>query len=197
MSALVDGLVLAGLAGGLAFILWLWRRIHVLELTRARVAEADGPRSSAAVPLPLRPFVRHHHLVPWLLALLVIGALHYGLHIPLIFAGTFGLVTGLLLGQLETLRVARMRLRIEEQLADAIDLMVATLRVGAGAMSALETATHEARAPLRAQLDELLGRIRLGDDPQAVLRPWKHACPWKPFGCLRRHCRSTGKRAAA
>ncbi len=95
-------------------------------------------------------------------------------------------MAGLLLGQLEAQRVTRVRLRIEEQLADAIDLMVAGLRVGAGASGVLEAATREARWPLRPQFDELLGRIRYGDDPQAVLRALEALRVWKPFACSRR-----------
>ena len=56
------------------------------------------------------------------------------------------------------------------QLADAIDLMVASLRAGASVLNSLEAALDETRAPLRPQLEEVLGRIRYGDDPAAVFR---------------------------
>ena len=62
----------------------------------------------------------------------------------------------------------RKTLLIEQQLADAIDLMVASLRAGAGLMSCLESAIREARAPLQEQLEEVLGRIRYGEDPVSV-----------------------------
>jgi Flp pilus assembly protein TadB len=64
----------------------------------------------------------------------------------------------------------RRMLKIEVQLADAIDLMVGALRAGAGLTSALDSAVHETREPLASQLDEVTGRIRYGDAPQVVFR---------------------------
>jgi Flp pilus assembly protein TadB len=174
--------LLLGVAGALPAIVYLWRRIHILESTRARLAEPD-PWQATARPLPprTRPFVRRHRWLPWLVAGLTVVFLYFLAAVPLMFAATFALVVGLLANQLESLRVDRITLRIEEQLADAIDLMVAALRVGSGALSALEAVTAEARYPLRPQLDEVLGRIRYGDDPQAVLRALERRVPLETF----------------
>jgi tight adherence protein B len=46
---------------------------------------------------------------------------------------------------------------------------------------ALEIAARESRAPLRPQLTHVLGRIRLGDDPQAVLRSLERSVPLATF----------------
>lgn len=182
MTGLVESLVLAGLAVAAALIVYQWRRIHVLELTRLRLGEPETAVADGRPPPPrARPFVRHHYLLPWLLALVILALLFYVAHLPLAFALAFTLVAGLLLSQLEAQRVTRVRLRIEVQLADAIDLMVAGLRVGAGALSALETATHETRRPLRPQVEELLGRIRYGEDPQTVLRALEARVPLETF----------------
>src|SRR6202043_1562811 len=83
--------------------------------------------------------------------------------------------------QLESLRISAVTFRIEQQLSDAIDLMVAALQAGAGTISALENAVQEARPPLRAQLEEVLGRIRYGDDAQAVLRALEERVPLEVF----------------
>ena len=85
---------------------------------------------------------------------------------------------------------------IEVQLGDAIDLMVAALQVGVGVLNALESAVNELRPPLRPQLEEVLGRIRYGDDPQLSFATWSGACRWKAFDCSPPPCRSTGGRAA-
>src|SRR5436190_1013560 len=73
------------------------------------------------------------------------------------------------------------RVRIEEQLADAIDLLVAALRAGAGVMSALENSAQEMRRPLKPLLEELLGRIQYGDDPQAVFGALQARVPLETF----------------
>ena len=71
--------------------------------------------------------------------------------------------------------------RIETQLADAIDLMVAALRAGAGVADALENAMRESRSPLRPQLEEVVGRIRFGDDPRTVYHGLTQRVPLETF----------------
>ena len=174
--------LLVGAAAALVAIVYLWRRIHLLELSRARLADPQSQLPGARPEFPqARPFVRPRPWLPWLLALMIVVGLYFLAGLPLVFAATFGLVLGLVGGQLESFRVTRLTLRIEEQLADAIDLIVAALRVGAGALSALEIATREAHYPLRPQLEELLGRIRYGDDPHAALRALETRVPLETF----------------
>jgi tight adherence protein B len=181
MSDFLRVFLLIAVAAALPAIVYLWRRIHILEMSRARLEPEPTEAPGRVAPPRAQAFVRHHHVLPWLAAVLVACCLFFFARFPPVFAGTFGLVIGLVLAQLESMRVVRVTLRIEEQLADAIDLMVAALRVGAGAMSALEATTREARYPLRPQLDELLGRIRYGEDPQAVLRGLETRVPLETF----------------
>jgi tight adherence protein B len=82
---------------------------------------------------------------------------------------------------LEASWAARQAFRIEEQLGDAIDLMVSALQAGAGVLSAMENAAREVRKPLRPQLEEVLGRIRYGDDPQEVFRALYIRVPFESF----------------
>src|SRR5207302_1373997 len=114
------------------------------------------------------PFVRRRWYLALLVPPVVAAAVLLGTELALPLALAFAAVAGLLTWQAEASRVQRRKLRIEAQLADAIDLMVGALRAGGSAPSALENAAVESRAPLRPQLEEVLGRIRYGDDPQAV-----------------------------
>jgi tight adherence protein B len=180
VNELIQALLLGALVAGLGIVIYLWRRIHILEVTRARLRDAESPAAAAQVGRD-RPFVRPQWLLPWLLAVLVGAALYYFAHFASVFAVTFAIVAGLLATQWEVQRVVRARLRIEEQLADALALMVAALYAGAGAVSALEASVREARRPLRPQLDELLGRIRLGDDAQTALRALEARVPLETF----------------
>src|SRR5207253_282320 len=109
-------------------------------------------------------------LAAWAAGLLVAGCLHSFVGLAPVFTVTFGLIAALLTSHLESFRVGRLTCRIEEQLADAIDLVVATLRAGAGVLGALESAARESHSPIRPHLEEVLGRIRYGDDPHSVLR---------------------------
>jgi Flp pilus assembly protein TadB len=175
LVVLVLWLALAGV------LLW-WRRVSLRERGRARLEEPDRP-DPAGRPEPrrARPFVRRHPLLPWLAAVGVVAALYAVARLPLLLAGTMGLMVGLLAGEVEAVRVRRATFRISEQLAEAIDLMVASLRVGAGALSALENAAEASSAPLRPQLEEMLHRIRYGADAQAVLHDLEVRVPLEPF----------------
>jgi Flp pilus assembly protein TadB len=171
----VLGLLLIGVG-------YLWRRIRIQEQSRQRLAELEKPiADERQAPLPPRRFAQQHRLIPWLIGILIAVVFYYLVRIPPIFCLTFGVIAGLLLGQLETMRVTRATFCIEEQLSDAIDLMVAALRAGAGAMGALENAATEARRPLRPQLEELLNRIRYGEDPQHALRALETRVPLETF----------------
>lgn len=182
-----DVLLALGLLAGMIGTLFFWQRIRVQRLSRERLAEEAGPASpagpttSASRAAPVRRFVRNWFWLPWVSAVGLAALIYWGLGWPPIFALTLGLIAGLLGGQLEQMRVGKVTFRIEQQLSDAIDMMVAALQAGAGTMSALENAVQEARRPLRPQLEEVLGRIRYGDDPQAVLRALESRVPLEVF----------------
>ena len=109
------------------------------------------------------------------------AALYFLPHWPLLIVLALGVIVGLVGGEVEQYRVDWMAFKIEQQLADMIDLMVAALQAGAGTMSAMENAVQETRRPLRTQMDEVFGRIRYGDDPPAVLRALEARVPLEPF----------------
>jgi Flp pilus assembly protein TadB len=179
---MVETLVLLVLGVGLIVIALLWRRIRVQEMARLRLGEAPLEVVPAAREgLSERPFVRRHWLLPWLLGALVAAGLYFLTPLSATFAITFGILIGLIGGQVESVRVDRITLRIEQQLSDAVDLIVAALQAGAGALGAIDNAAQEARRPLKPQLEEMLGRIRYGDDPQHVLRALEARVPLETF----------------
>ncbi len=113
--------------------------------------------------------------------MLVSIALWYFAHWPWLYATPLGVAVVILGTLFEGCRIQRRIGRIEAQLADAIDLMISALGAGVSVMQALEAAEHETRSPLRPQLETVLGRIRLGDDPQAVLRGLEQTVPLATF----------------
>ncbi|MCS6850475.1 MAG: type II secretion system F family protein [Gemmataceae bacterium] len=174
---MIPALILVGCLGAAAVLIGRWRRLQLREEARARLAMSASADQAPVSPAEPTPFVRPRHLVPWTLGALLFAVGYFGLEISLALSAMAGAIVGLLGGQFETWRVDRARFRLESQLADAIDLMVAALRAGSGTLGALESAARESKTPLRPQLEEMLGRIRFGDDPQAVLRTLERRVP--------------------
>jgi len=173
-------LLLVTLLGGLALLAYGARGMRVRRVARERLAVPPPPVKEELVP-QARPFLRRHRLLPWLVGVVCAGCIYFVVGLHLTFAVAFGVIVGLLGGQLEAFLATRKTLLIEAQLGDAIDLMVGALRAGGSVLHALENAVRETRAPLRPQLEEVLGRIRYGDDPQAVMRALLARVPLEAF----------------
>lgn len=174
---------LAVLGGLLLALAGVWRAVGSLRtrrLARERLEAAAVP-AAGAPDENVRRFARRHYLLPWLAAAAGFAALRYLAGVPPSFAVALSLVVGLFGVQLDALWMARKHNRIESQLADAIDLMVSALKVGATLQSAMESALRNARPPFRGQLDEVLARIRFGDVPQSVLMALAQRVPLETF----------------
>ncbi len=176
-------LILAGLLLGLGVIAAYWRNARIRALARGRIEHAaEVSEASPAAPIPTaRSFLVRRRALPWLLALLTAGLLHFAFAWALPFVIAVSLIVGLLGGRLESFLAMGRTARIETQLADAIDLMVAALRAGAGVADALENAMRETRSPLLPQLEEVVGRIRYGDDPRTVYLGLAQRVPLETF----------------
>jgi len=71
--------------------------------------------------------------------------------------------------------------RMEIQLADAIDQMVSTLRAGSALLAAFDSVLREARPPIAPELEDLVARIRLGEDPNQAVRHLSLRVPLESF----------------
>jgi len=99
-------------------------------------------------------------------AAVLVAALIFSItSLPTPYAVAFGIWTGTMITLVEIYWADQRITRIEAQLADAIDLMVASLRAGSALMSALEITSRESQHPMRDELEAMVGRIRLGEDP--------------------------------
>jgi tight adherence protein B len=177
--------VLLALAAG-AFIRVLSaqrvRRITRDRLTETEIEAPDQPEAGGVAEPPVaHPYLRRHPFVPFIGGGVIFLTLWLLFGLKTVYAAMLGTVGGVIIHQIETFLAIRKTAQIEMQLANSIDLMVASLRAGAGVLNCLEAAIQESRPPLRPQLEEVLGRIRYGDDPQAVFRGLVARVPLETF----------------
>ena len=182
---MLEGLLVAGLLLALFAVVYYFRRraSHQLAL---RLLDVRHPVEDEEIPQRyvaelIRPFARRHRILPWFPALAAAAILWFVFAWPLIFVVTFSILVGLLLNQLDAYLLQRRMDLIENQLADAIGLLIAAVHVGASLQAALENALRESRPPLRPVLDEVVGRIRYGDDPVEVMRGLRQRVPLETF----------------
>ncbi len=168
---------------GIATVAIASRKARAAAMARQRMeAGIETPAPTAADGLAgLATFPGRYRMVPWLIGLAAACLLYFVMGWSMAFVVAVALIVGLMGAQLEAYFAAQRIARIETQLADAIDLMVAALGAGAGVTEALENAANESRRPLRPQLDDVIGRIRLGDSPPAVYRSLAQRVPQETF----------------
>jgi tight adherence protein B len=180
-----ETLALMGLASGCGALFYAWRQMRLRDLARGRMSSTRAIRqvetASVAADHPTVPFARRHRLLPWLIGLMVMASLRATLRLDYPFCLALATIVSLLATLADAMWLGRREALIEQQLADAIDLMVGALHAGASVPTALESALAEIRAPLRGQLEEMLGRLRYGDDPLAVFQALAARVPLDNF----------------
>jgi tight adherence protein B len=169
----------------LGVYVWRWERGRLLAVERLDAMGRTVAAGVVGVPAPppraLRVYPPRYRFVPPAAASAVLGLLWLAFSWPADIAVAFGLLAGVFahLGEkwLAGIRAAR----IESQLSDAIDFLVSSLRAGAALLAAFEVALEEAPPPLRQHLEEVVGRIRLGDDPREVISALAVQVPLETF----------------
>lgn len=164
------GLAIGVLGLGLGATAFALRRGFAAQRTRQRLGEFQ-PGSDVDLPtrsLTSRIMIRRRWIafaVGVLIGLVVLLWLRW----PWPYGVAFGLMAGLVVWQLEEWIYQRRLQNTERQLADSIDMMVAAVKAGAGLQSAMQSTLENTPAPWRNELEEVVGRIRYGDDPVEVL----------------------------
>ena len=172
--------VLSFLSAGVAFVYWYRRQwLHQRALERVNT----GLTSTAA---GMRPDARSRLRRPLKYLPIAVGVLLGSLMSllfawPWHFAVAFGAVSCLVTNQLEAYISARKAIKLEAQLADSIDIMVGAVGAGSGVNQAIEAAIRETKAPLKPELQEVVGRIRLGDQPSDVFEAMATRIPMESF----------------
>jgi len=165
----------------LAAIAYAYRRTRIHRISVERLSERETAARPAIAGRRPRSILRGYITVPILGAVVLAAVLHFVFGVGWVFALLFALIVGILGSQLENFRASQKALKIENQLADSIDLIVGALRSGAGLISALESAATEAQPPIRQVLEEMVARIRLGDSPVEVFQDLAFRVPLETF----------------
>lgn len=179
IRGLMPGLVLTMLViGGW----WWWRRVALRMAAQERVLQdpaGEDRLQPGKVAQSLYP--PRHRLIPALVGIFAGLGLWYGADLPLPVAGATGVLVGVVGYLVESIVAGKRLTRIETQLAEAIDLMVGALQAGLSLSRALETARQESALPLRKYLDNLVRKIRLGEDPASAVRELGEAISLETF----------------
>ncbi len=165
------------LVGGGAVLWVVWTEAR-RQATLRRLEQSTAPPAAAGPEIgdefdllgPARRLTRRYVWVAYIFGLLVFLGLRTGTDLPFPFVFAFGIVATVS-GVLVESQIASKRLaKLEQQLIDMIDLIVGSLKAGAGVLDAFESALREAGMPLRPLIENIVARIRLGDRPQQAMR---------------------------
>ncbi len=166
----------------------LWQLSAQRARTYERFAEAmanvEGSALSSsqeAATRGIRRLSRNWIWLPWVIGLAVALTAWLIFGSPIQYVVAIGAVVSLLLSQLEGFLHTRHIAKLERQLADAIDIMVGAVSAGAAVGPAMDAATIETERPLKPYLEELSGRIRLGEEPVNVFRSLADRVPLETF----------------
>lgn len=151
-----------------AYVVHVWR-VRMAALDRLVPLNGLAERQEKE-PKPVDPIIHRYVEFCALGGILVLIICHYFYGLSWMYSCAFGLIVALLLGQLEMQAAEYVALKYETQLAELIDLLVGGLRAGASVSAAMTNAARELREPLKAPVEDMLNRIKLGDDPHIAIR---------------------------
>lgn len=162
-------------------VVWLLRVQHLRTAARERLYDDVVETQVKQDYLQLTPSLRRHYAIPWVIALAIGATLLFVVKIPLVYCVSITIILGVIGFLIEGWIASRAALKLETQLANGIDLMVAALSAGAGVSEAIESAAREVGDPLKGELQEVLGRIRYGEKPSRVFEDLAIRIPLENF----------------
>jgi tight adherence protein B len=162
-------------------VVWLLRVQHLRTTARERLYDDIVETEVKQDYLQLTPSLRRHYVIPWAIAVVIGASLLFIIGIPLVYCVSITIIVGVIGFLIEGWNASRAALKLETQLANAIDLMVAALSAGAGVSDAIDSAAREVGNPLKGEMNEVLGRIRYGEKPSRVFEDLAIRIPLENF----------------
>lgn len=178
MTPLVISIAAVVLVGALV---WFLRVQHLRSVARERLYHEADEIAAKEARHALTPTLRRHRWVPWVSAGVVATMLYFVVGLPFVYCFALTVIIGVLGFLIEGWIAAKSALKLETQLANGIDLMVASLSAGSGVMEAVESAANESAKPLKGEFQDVLGRIRLGERPSSVFEDFATRIPLENF----------------
>ena len=172
------------IAGAIVAVLWYRERARTRATNRLdailREPAAVTPQDEPAFEDRLPVFPRRYRALA-VAAGIFAGVGAWWFAVPIEVAAALGALAGVLAYLAEDFIAERRIGRIETQLSETIDLLVGALRAGSALLAALEASLRASQDPIRPYLQEMAGRIRLGDDPREVLAALPRKVPLETF----------------
>ncbi|PQO27297.1 pilus assembly protein TadB [Blastopirellula marina] len=163
--------ILLGTIGVLGIVAYRMHQVQLraLALDRFQTIEfAEPTTEQPAKTRQPRQVIRRYLWLPWICGAIASVIAFWLVGFSAVISLTMGLIVALLFVIVEVWNAQRQAAQLEEQLAEAIDLMIGTLGAGAGLSTSMSVVIEELRDPLRGLFQELLGRINFGDDARLV-----------------------------
>ena len=144
-------------------------RIRLFEQA-ARVDGLDVGEDDITIVRHRRsPVLRRYWWIGIPVAVAVVTTIWIWLSIPWPYLLAFFVMILLCGGQIDAIILQKRIQKLEQQLADSIDMMVAAVKSGAGLQSALESSVKQANRPWSREAEQLTRAVRYGEDPVEAL----------------------------
>ncbi|MCP9442421.1 MAG: type II secretion system F family protein [Nitrospira sp.] len=160
--------------GGAVVAIWLWLTERRRRVARQLVASAPPSPVHGRV---VSTFPPRYRWAPLVVAVMTAMGTWGWLNWPVLFALAAAAIVGVIGMIAESIVASKRVLLLETQLTDIIDGLVGSLRVGMALPKAIEVAMQESKDPLRSYLEDLVARLRLGEDAPSVFRDLSRRIP--------------------
>ena len=166
----VFGMMLVGGLAGIGVAVYRSQSAAVsrtrLDAGSASIRQRESDATDPALTSDKRSGVlRRYWWIGLFVAAAVVLILRWTLGIPWPYLAAIYLMTFLCCWQVDEIWLQHRIGKLEQQLADSIDMMVAGVKSGSSLQSALESSVAEARQPWRGEAEQLVSAIRYGQDP--------------------------------
>ncbi|XZE51434.1 type II secretion system F family protein [Planctomycetaceae bacterium SH139] len=177
MTSVILGILAVVLLSGLLAVGIALHRSQLATVARVRLfanasrigAEVNGEEGTFTIRHRRSAVLRRYWWLSLPLAALIIVLIWFWFGIPWPYLAAFFVMMVLCGTQVDDIFLQKRVQKLEQQLADSIDMMVAAVKSGAGLQSALESSVKQARRPWQTEAEQLTRAIRYGEDPIEAL----------------------------
>lgn len=179
----MNGLIPAGIliiAAGAVIYYWRWAAIK--DQIKDRLGENIAPAGTEVYTE--RPFAGRFYWIPWIVGFALVAILVFFFLWPVNISIGLSISIALLGMEVEAWIYEWRLSRIEAQLADTIDVIVASLSSGTSLQNAMSEAADFSPQPLRKELSDVVARLKLGEPAQDVFESLAQKVPTETFQLL-------------